>query len=120
MGREPSVLVQPMASLVPPDTGLDVPLGCLLISCTLPMQETELLSFLPAVSLTPGPTMLPYVPSADAIARMDYNVLEALPLLRPLMSCHGDTLHLAARSSLLSVPQTWYLASRKEWGEIPH
>lgn len=98
-----------MASLVPPDTCLDIPLGRLLIPCTFPMQETELFSFLPAVSLTPGLTRLPYAPSADAIARMDYNVLEALPLLRPLISCHGETFHLTPCSCLLSVLQTWYL-----------
>lgn len=48
--------------------------------------------------------MLPYAPSADAITRMDYNVLEALPLLRPLISCHGETLHLTPCSCLLSAP----------------
>lgn len=106
-GIEPSELVQAMASLVPQDTYLHMPLGCLLNSLYPPHAGTELLSFLPAVSLIPCPAMLPYAPSADAITRMDYDVLKALRLLRPLISCHGEALHLAAAFWQCPKPGIW-------------
>lgn len=64
----------------------------------------------------PGMTIFPYIPSADAITRMDYNVLEALPLLRPLISCHGETPHLApfAAFCLCPKPGTWPAGRNEE------
>lgn len=118
--QEPGVLAQPMASLVPPDTCLGMPLG------------------MPPDSLHPshagnGAALI----SPRCLSHPRSNIL----LENSLGSCHHKnglrcsgsstssqatdpptlslfTWHLC--SSLLSMPQTRYPASEEERGEIPH